>query len=152
GASFSTSLDVLRDKNGDVGINKITAAAAVSKGKQARNVSTLNTSGNTFNSINQEGNQGPYRLRGNNNETFIIVIAGSERIYIDGMPLERGQQNDYVIDYNTAEITFTPKRLITKDSRISVEFEYSDQNYTRSLLFFGDEFTKKRLHLSLNAY
>lgn len=98
------------------------------------------------------GVQGPYKLHGEQNETAIVIIAGSERVFIDGVPLLRGQDNDYIIDYNTGEITFSTKILITSEKRISVTFEYSDRYYSRYNLFTYNEFYhEKNNKLKLNV-
>jgi hypothetical protein len=90
-----------------------------------------------------EGVQGPYRLVGRDGETAILVIAGSERVYIDGELQTRGETSDYVIDYGTGEIRFTPKRLINAASRLVIDYEYTDRQYTRSL--FGARATGELL-------
>ena len=85
--------------------------------------------------VGKEGNQGPYQLLGKNNEKAIIVLAGTERIWIDGNKLVRGKNNDYVIEYGNGQIIFTNKVLITSESRIEVDFEYypASQKYTRNV-------------------
>lgn len=99
-----------------------------------------------------EGNSGPYRLSGSNNEQFIIVIAGTEKIYLDGKLLSRGEGHDYVINYNTGEVTFTPNMLITRYSRIVAEFQYSDRNYARSVAHWGTSASKGRSEFYINLF
>jgi hypothetical protein len=96
--------------------------------------------------------QGPYRLTGPNGEQFIIVLAGSERVYLDGRLQTRGFDYDYVIDYNLAEITFSPRHLITSNSRLKVDFEYSDLNYARSLYTLSHYQQVGKLNLRGNFY
>ncbi|WP_233131572.1 hypothetical protein [Tenacibaculum holothuriorum] len=85
----------------------------------------------SFNFVGVEGNQGPYKIFGTNNEPGIVIISGSDRVYVNGQLLERGENKDYVIDYNLAEIRFNTTFPINNDMRIRVEFQYSDRNYTR---------------------
>ena len=100
----------------------------------------------------EEGNQGPYKLTGNNGEQFIIIISGSERVYMDGVLLKRGEQYDYVIDYNAGEITFTALRPITQEKRIVVEFQYTEQNYLRSVVFGQGGFESENFKTSVEFY
>jgi len=82
----------------------------------------------------REGDQGPYRLSGTHAERDIVLVAGTERVFLDGDRMTRGEKDDYVIDYSSAEITFTPRHPITSASRITVDFEYTDQKYSRSFI------------------
>jgi len=100
----------------------------------------------------QEGNQGPYRLTGCEGESQITILAGSERVYIDGERLKRGKQNDYTIHYNTAELTFTSNRPITKDKRIKVEFEYAIRSFARFSVFSKNKIKTEKSRFWINFY
>ena len=137
GLYYQTEFDVAPNVT-----NKVGLSGSVAKGQFARNI---------FQGL--EGNQGPYKLTGNNGEQFFIVLAGTERVYVDNVLMERGENADYIINYNTAEIRFMPRRMITKDSRIQVEFEYQDRNYLNSLIYAWDEIqVGKKWNIRLNAY
>lgn len=130
-------LDVILD-NGDQKTT-ITASGALAKGR--------------FNSQNirpQEGNQGPYRLFGVNNELNIVVISGSETVYVNGIVLKRGEQHDYTVDYNTSEIIFNPTFPINSSQRIIIDYQYSDQNYNRFITHDG--FTYENDKFSFGTY
>jgi len=96
------------------------------------------------NFIGQEGNQGPYKLIGQNGELYVLVISGSERVYVNGILLKRGENNDYTIDYNAGEILFTPLYTITSEMRITIEYQYSSQNYTRFVSYAGGSHEAKK--------
>ncbi len=112
------------------------ATAALVRGQYAKS-----------NFVGQEGNQGPYKLRGQNGELFVLVISGSERVFVNGILLKRGENNDYMIDYNAGEVRFTSLFPITSEMRIVVEYQFSDRNYTRFVTYAGATHQSKKWHL-----
>ncbi|MCJ7498193.1 MAG: hypothetical protein MUO78_08685, partial [candidate division Zixibacteria bacterium] len=109
--------------------NSLSVSYASSKGKYYHNI---------FSGI--EGKQGPYYLKGENGERGIQVLPGTEKVYLDGELIETGSDNDYTIDYLRGAIYFSSTRLVTGDSRIRVEFEYTDQSYEKSFYDSKAEF------------
>jgi hypothetical protein len=117
------------------------AAGALVRGQYAKS-----------NFTGQEGNQGPYKLRGNNGELYVLVISGSERVYVNGILKKRGENNDYIIDYNAGEITFTSLFPITSEMRIVIEYQYSDRSYTRFVTYAGANHETKKWSLGGYLY
>ncbi|WP_179021690.1 hypothetical protein [Winogradskyella forsetii] len=100
----------------------------------------------------QEGNQGPYKLRGSNNELYVLIVSGSETVYVNGIPLERGENNDYIIDYNAGELIFNPTFPITSEMRITVDYQFSERNYSRFTVFGGANYNTETLKLNVSIY
>lgn len=136
GVSLTQKIEVNADRYFEAGVN-----VGVARGKFARNI---------FQGL--EGNQGPYRISGEAGELFIIVIAGTERIFINGRLLARGEQNDYIIDYNSGEVTFTPNQLITSLDRIVIEFQYADNSFERSIVHARAEEKNKKYSWGIDYY
>ena len=119
--------------------NDLFLAASLVRGQYAKS-----------NFTGQEGNQGPYKLRGNSGELYVLIISGSERVYVNGILKERGENKDYIIDYNAGEIIFNATFPITSEMRIVMEYQYSDRNFTRFLSYGG--FNHESDKFSIGAY
>lgn len=99
-----------------------------------------------------EGNQGPYRLNGRNGEQFITIFSGSEQVFIDGVLMKRGENQDYIINYNTGEVTFTSFRPIYKQNFITISYNYTNRNYSRYLVTGSIQHQRERLKAGINWF
>ena len=106
--------------------------------------------------IGQEGNQGPYQLTGKGGEREIIVLAGTERVWINGERMLRGESNDYIIEYGNGQIFFTNRRLISSESRVEIDFEYfpATQKYNRNVYSgnFGTALAKDKFQFKMHFF
>ncbi len=100
----------------------------------------------------QEGNQGPYKLQGPNNELFVLIVSGSETVYVNGVAIERGENKDYIIDYNAGELIFNSTFPITSEMRITVDYQYSERNYSRIVAYGGGNYKGDKFSIGATIY
>ncbi|WNH08411.1 hypothetical protein [Thalassobellus suaedae] len=100
----------------------------------------------------QEGNQGPYKLQGQNGELFVLIVSGSETVYVNGIPVKRGEDQDYIIDYNAGEIIFNSTYPITSEMRITVDYQFSERNYSRLVAYGGGRIESEKLKFGVSVY
>ncbi|MBC8367279.1 hypothetical protein H8E52_07710 [bacterium] len=80
----------------------------------------------------EEGLQGPYELLSALRRDGAVILAGSERVFLNGRPLTRGRDRDYVIDYDQGSVTFGAAWPVSASDRIRVDFRYSLEAWRRS--------------------
>ena len=100
----------------------------------------------------QEGNQGPYKLQGGNGELFVLIVSGSETVYVNGIAVKRGENEDYIIDYNAGEIIFNSTFPVTSEMRITVDYQFSERNYSRLIAYGGGNLKSKKLNIGVSVY
>ncbi|MBN2071446.1 MAG: hypothetical protein JW814_08315 [Candidatus Krumholzibacteriota bacterium] len=104
-----------------IGDQKFLAGGGISKGR----FKTVSMRG-------REGVQGPYELLDARRFNGVVILSGTETVYLDGRRLSRGGEKDYTIDYNRGAVTFTEKTLITADSEIVIDYQTGEDDFTRS--------------------
>lgn len=102
--------------------------------------------------MGREGVQGPYELLPARRFNGVIVLPGTETVYLDGRLLKRGSENDYTIDYNRGSVTFTEKVPVTDDSEIVIDFQIGEDDYERTTVSAGWEAPFHDEALTLRAF
>ena len=100
---------------------QVAAFGAVSRGRwETRRLVTV------------EGFQGPYSLSGGGLRGQIV--PESERVYLNGRLLKRGDGADYTVDYERGHVAFTPEIPIGVESRVIVEYQVIDAGMRSRLM------------------
>jgi hypothetical protein len=100
-----------------------------------------------------DGKQGPYFISNSTGSQTLSsglahFLAGTEEIYLDGRKLERGNENDYTIDYYQGYIEFTPKNVISSRNRITIKIQAANDGYRRTFVS-GNAFADKGLNIGV---
>ena len=143
-ANFSKrvqGLAIIANLNHDAATTNLFVSGALVRGQFSRSQFTA-----------QEGNQGPYKLQGQNGELFVLIVSGSETVYVNGVAVERGENKDYIINYNAGEIIFNSTFPITSEMRITVDYQFSDRNYSRFIAYGGGKYNSEKLKIGVSVY
>ena len=119
----------------------ITSAAAIVKGSFTKSILNI-----------ENGNQGPYKLTGENGELYVLIVSGSESVFVNGIKIERGIDKDYIINYNAGEIIFNSTFPIMADMRIQIEYQVSEKNYNSVFGYSNIEITNKKSKYNFSYY
>ncbi|MFH0777012.1 MAG: hypothetical protein V2A71_00130, partial [Candidatus Eisenbacteria bacterium] len=141
--SFNASLgdcNLLLDNSRLVNVSRRLEGATASGRVRGADVvlagSTLRGKWTSREFLGTEGKQGPYQLTSDGGSPC-VVVAGSERVLLDGVRLQRGEGGDYWVDYNSGRLYFTNRRPITAHTRVSVEYEYAFGDYQKGFYAAG---------------
>lgn len=99
-----------------------------------------------------DGLPGPYRVREPSNGASISIVPGSERVWVNGVLQEQGEDKDYVIDYWRAEITFRPRRPVSARSHIVVEYAFVEDDCTQMIAALAFRSTPGETHKYAAGY
>ena len=141
---FDAALGDIQQGGGSAETNQLSGSQLFSYSKRLKGVQSSYNKGNlgvdvavadskgrnsSFQFYGEDGKQGPYLLKTGDGKAIVNIIPASEKIWLDGKLLNRGSDYDYSIDYERGFLVFTPKQIITNQSQILVDFEYSNENY-----------------------
>jgi|GEM_PF-1841315 len=156
GRQYDATLGDFEFRHGREGVDRITSKVSGVQGSYRRggwNVegALAQTQGiyrsDTLQGV--DGKQSGYYLRARDGRIFIRVMPGTERIWRNGMRLNRGL--DYTIDYAEGRVDFLNRIAVSSENLFSVEFEYAEEDYPRSLAAVSVTDTLGRWILGLRA-
>ena len=73
-------------------------------------------------------------------------------VYANGVLLKRGENFDYVIDYNTGEITFTSLYSVSSNLRFTIEYQLAERNYTRFMTYDGIHYQSDKFRIGFKYF
>jgi len=141
---FNATLGDIQQGGGSAEANQLSGSQLFSYSKRLKGVQSSYNKGNlgadvtvadskgrnsSFQFYGEDGKQGPYLLKTGDGKAIVNIIPASEKVWLDGKLLSRGSDYDYSIDYEQGFLVFTPRQIITNQSQILVDFEYSNENY-----------------------
>lgn len=86
----------------------------------------------------REGISGPYVVTGPDGLP-VMMVPNKERVWVDGIPMQRGKGMDYTVDYSSGALYFNPSRFIRERSRIVVDYEVQEYDGGRQFYFAGSD-------------